>query len=35
MSQKLPLGSFEWVEGTSPFNVDFIKSYIEENDIES
>ena len=31
MSQKLPLGSFEWVEETSQFNEDFIKSHNEDS----
>ena len=32
MSQKLPVDSFEWIEETSQFNKDFIKSYNEESD---
>ena len=32
MSQKLPLDSFIWVEKTSQFNEDFIKSYKEDSD---
>ena len=32
MSQKLPVNTFEWIEDTSQFNEDFIKSYNEEND---
>ena len=32
MLQKLPLNNFEWIEDTSQFNEDFIKSYNEEND---
>ena len=32
MSQKLPVGSFEWVEVTSQFNLNVIKSYNEESD---
>ena len=31
MSHKLPLGNFKWVEETSEFNEDFIKSYNDEN----
>ena len=31
MSQKLPVNNFEWIEDTSKFNEDFIKSYSEEN----
>ena len=31
MSQKLPLNNFEWIEETSQFNEDFIKSYNEES----
>ena len=34
MSQKLLENSFEWVEDTSEFNEDLIKSYNEENDEE-
>ena len=30
MSQKLPVNNFEWIEGTSQFNEDFIESYREE-----
>ena len=30
MSQKLPVDVFQWVENTSKFNIDFIKSYNEE-----
>ena len=30
MSQKLPLVGFEWVEETSKFNDNFIKSYNED-----
>ena len=33
ISQKLPLGSFEWVEETYQFNADFIKTYDEGNNI--
>ena len=32
MSQKHPVNNFEWIEDTSQFNEDFIKSYNEEND---
>ena len=32
MSQKLPVYNFEWIEETSQFNEDFIKSYNEESD---
>ena len=32
MSQKLPVNKFEWIEDTSQFNEDFIKSYNEESD---
>ena len=32
MSQKLPVNNFEWIEDTSQFNEDFIKSYNEESD---
>ena len=32
MSQKLPQNNFEWIEDTSQFNEDFIKSYNEESD---
>ena len=31
--QKLPLGSFKWVEEISQFNEDFIKNYNEDNNI--
>ena len=31
MSQKLPVNKFEWIEDTSQFNGDFIKSYNEES----
>ena len=31
MSQKLPVNKFEWIEGTSQFNEDFIKNYIKES----
>ena len=33
MSQKLLLDGFKWVEETSQFNEDFIKSYNEDGDI--
>ena len=32
MSQKHPVNNFEWIEDTSQFNEDFIKSYNEESD---
>ena len=32
MSQKLPVKKFEWIEDTSQFNENFIKSYDEESD---
>ena len=32
MSQKIPLNNFEWIEDTSQFYEDFIKSYDEESD---
>ena len=32
MSQKLPVNGSKWVENTSQFNEDFIKSYNKEND---
>ena len=32
MSQQFPVNNFEWIEDTSQFNEDFIKSYDEEND---
>ena len=31
MSQKLPENNFEWIEDTSQFNEDFIKSYNAES----
>ena len=31
MSQKFPVNNFKWIEDTSEFNEDFIKSYIEES----
>ena len=30
--QKLPVNKFEWIEETSQFDKDFIKSYNEESD---
>ena len=33
MSQKSPLWGFKWVEETSQFNEDSIKSYNEDSDI--
>ena len=30
MSQKLPVNNFEWIEDTSQFNKDFIKSIIKK-----
>ena len=32
MSRKLPVNNFEWIEDTSQFSEDFIKSYNEESD---
>ena len=32
MSQKLTVSNFEWIEDTSQFNENFIKSYNEESD---
>ena len=32
MLQKLPVNDFEFIENTSPFIEDFIKSYSEESD---
>ena len=32
MPQKLPANNFEWMEDTSEFNEDLIKSYNEESD---
>ena len=32
MSQKLPLGSFKWVENTSKFSKDFLDNYNEDSD---
>ena len=32
MSQKLPVNGFNWVENTSQFNEDFIKSYDKSSD---
>ena len=34
MSQKLPVDDFGWVEKTSQFNEDFIKSYNDDSDKE-
>ena len=34
MYQKFPVSNFEWIEDTSQFNEDFIKSYEEEIDEE-
>ena len=31
MSQKLPVNNFKWIEETSQFNEDFLKSYNEES----
>ena len=31
MSQKLPVNNFKWIEETSQFNKDFLKSYNEES----
>ena len=31
MTQKLSVNNFEWIEDTSQFNKDFIKSYNEES----
>ena len=31
MSQKLPVNKFEWIEDTSQFNEDFIKTYNKES----
>ena len=33
ISSKLPLGGFQWVEETSQFNKDFMKSYNEDRNI--
>ena len=30
--RKFPVNNFEWIEGTSKFNKDFIKKYNEESD---
>ena len=30
MSKKLPVNNFEWIEGTSQFNEDFIKNFHEK-----
>ena len=32
MSQKLPVNHFEWIEDTSQFKENFMKSYNEESD---
>ena len=32
MSQKLPVNNFEWIEETSLFSEDFIKSYNEKSE---
>ena len=32
MSQKLPVNDFKWVEDTSQFKTDFIKSHNDDND---
>ena len=32
MSQKLPVNNFEWIDDTSQFNEDFMKSHNEESD---
>ena len=32
MSRKLPINEFKWVEKTSEFNENFIKSYCDESD---
>ena len=32
MSQKLPVDGFKWVEETSQFNEDFIKSHNKDSD---
>ena len=32
MSQKLPVSNFQWIEDTTHFNEDFIKSYNEKSD---
>ena len=34
MSQKLPVNGSKWVDDTSQFNEDFIKSFNEESDEE-
>ena len=34
MLQRLPVNKFEWIENTSQFNEDFIKSYNEQSDEE-
>ena len=35
MSPKLSLGNFKWLEETSEFNEDFVKSYDDDNDDDS
>ena len=35
ISQKLPTNDFKWVENTSQFNEDFVKSYTQESNVES
>ena len=30
MSQKFPVNNFEWIEGTSHFNEDFIKAILKK-----
>ena len=32
MTQKLPVNNFEWIEDTTQFNEDFIKTYNKESD---
>ena len=32
MSQKLTVNNYQWIEDTSQFNEDFIKSYSEQSD---
>ena len=32
MSQNLPVNKFEWIEGTSQLNEDFMKNYNKESD---
>ena len=33
MSQKLPVGGFEWIEDVSKIDKDFIKNYDEDGDV--